>query len=71
MLKKYDLNLGAAKKAHAYAKTGTFSDVSNYAGFLHVANQEYRFVFMFNRKVPYGYREQLLKTLASDLLNPQ
>ena len=71
LLKKYDLNLGAAKKAHAYAKTGTFSDVSNYAGFLHVANQEYRFVFMFNRKVPYGYREQLLKTLASDLLNPQ
>ena len=53
---------------YAHAKTGTLNGVSNFAGFLNVSGKRYRFVFMFNRPVPYGYRDRVLNSLAQELL---
>ena len=50
-----------------FAKTGTLNGVSNYAGFIELPHQQYRFVFMFNRSTPYGYRDQILKLLVKQL----
>jgi D-alanyl-D-alanine carboxypeptidase/D-alanyl-D-alanine-endopeptidase (penicillin-binding protein 4) len=62
------------KTASVYAKTGTLNGVRSYAGFISIrskisntAVEKYRFVFNFNRVVPYRYRDQLLKRLIEDL----
>jgi len=57
----------AKKKTHnevdIYAKTGTLNGVRSYAGFIDIADRSYHFVFNFNRRVPYRYRDQLLERL--------
>ncbi|MEM7358590.1 MAG: D-alanyl-D-alanine carboxypeptidase [Pseudomonadota bacterium] len=71
LLKRYELTVTAAGgKEHlvAYAKTGTLDGVRTYAGFLERGEQLFQFVFMFNRATPYQYREQLLQTLANQLV---
>ena len=55
------------KNANVYAKTGTLNGVSNYAGYIGLPEQKYRFVFMFNRSTPYGYRDQVLTQLVQQL----
>jgi len=54
-----------------YAKTGTLDGVRSYAGFIEMndfsPSQQYRFVFLFNRQVPYRYRDTVLKELIKDL----
>ena len=57
--------------AQIFAKTGTLNGVRTFAGFIGMNNKNYRFVFMFNRKVPWRHREQLLETLVDQLLNLQ
>lgn len=49
------------------AKTGTLSDVQSFAGFIDFPTQRFRFVFNFNRPVPYRYRDKLLIKLVADL----
>jgi len=41
--------------------------VRSFAGFIKHKDHEYRFVFMFNRTVPWRYREQLLARLVDHL----
>ena len=53
--------------AVVYAKTGTLNDVRSYAGYIELAGENVRFVFNFNRKVPYRYRDQILERLLRDL----
>ncbi|NND80834.1 MAG: peptidase S13 [Gammaproteobacteria bacterium] len=53
--------------ATVHAKTGTLDGVRSYAGFIDVPNNSFRFVFIFNRTVPYGYRDALLRQLTRDL----
>lgn len=53
--------------ALVYAKTGTLNGVRSYAGYIQLQDQEYRFVFNFNRHVPYRYRDQMLERLLRDL----
>ena len=70
LLKKYSLKNTAARMGDniiAYAKSGTLDGVHNLAGYLEVAERRYQFVFMFNRTMPYGYREKLLQKLANQL----
>lgn len=55
------------QQAQVFAKTGTLNGVSNYAGYIDLPSQEYRFVFLFNRSVPYGYRDRLLEQLIQEL----
>jgi len=57
--------------AQIFAKTGTLNGVRTFAGFIGMNNKNYRFVFMFNRKVPWRHREQLLEKLVDQLLNLQ
>lgn len=49
------------------AKSGTLDGVRSLAGYIDFANTSYRFVFIFNRTVPYAYREQLLQRLVKHL----
>lgn len=63
-----------SKSAAVYAKTGTLNGVRSYAGFIEFppksptqTAEKYRFVFNFNRVVPYRYRDQILEQLISDL----
>jgi len=57
-----------------YAKTGTLNGVRSYAGYIDLnaddpdKRKSYRFVFNFNRSVPYRYRDTVLEQLISDLL---
>ncbi len=60
-------NIGNKFKSQVYAKTGTLNGVRSYAGFIQIANRNYRFVFNFNRPVAYRYREQMLDRLLQDL----
>ncbi|MFT5571689.1 MAG: D-alanyl-D-alanine carboxypeptidase/D-alanyl-D-alanine-endopeptidase (penicillin-binding protein 4) [Cryomorphaceae bacterium] len=53
--------------ATIYAKTGTLDGVRSYAGFIKLANKNYRFVFIFNRTMPWRYREQVLDRLVNQL----
>jgi len=53
--------------ARVHAKTGTLNGVRSFAGYIEIGEQEYRFVFNFNRKVPYKYRETLLEKLVMAL----
>lgn len=57
------------QSAQIYAKTGTLNGVRSYAGYITLAGQEVRFVFNFNRNVPYRYRDQILERLLRDLRN--
>ncbi len=59
LLKPYDI--GKAQGATVYAKTGTLDGVRSFAGFIKINNIDYQFVFVFNRSVPWRYREQLLE----------
>ena len=51
------------KDAVVYAKTGTLEGVRSYAGYIELPHGSYRFVYMFNRAVPYAYRDQMLHEL--------
>lgn len=53
------------------AKTGSLNDVHSFAGYINIAGRDYRFVFNFNRKVPYRYREALLDKLVATLAAEQ
>ena len=53
--------------AKVFAKTGTLNGISNYAGYIDLPEQQYRFVFMFNRSTPYGYRDRMLELLVKQL----
>ena len=57
--------------AEIYAKTGTLDGVRTFAGYIGLADKEYRFVFMFNRKVAWRHREQLLTKLVNELIQKQ
>ena len=74
LLKELEPNKSLFKKikhntAEVYAKTGTLDGVRSYAGYINFANRSggFRFVFMFNRKVPWRYREKLLDHLIEEL----
>lgn len=62
LLKKYD-----SDRAVIHAKTGTLDGVRSYAGYVDFPDASYRFVFVFNRNVPWRYREQLLDKLVTQL----
>ncbi|MDB4512317.1 D-alanyl-D-alanine carboxypeptidase [Arenicella sp.] len=53
--------------AKVFAKTGTLNGISNYAGYIDFPQQQYRFVFMFNRSTSYGYRDRMLQQLVEEL----
>ena len=55
------------KNAVVHAKTGTLEGVRSYAGYITLPTDSYQFVFMFNRAVPYAYRDQVLNELISRL----
>ena len=57
----------SVEQAQIYAKTGTLDGVRSYAGFIDLPSQSYRFVFVFNRQVAYGYRDKLLRELVFQL----
>jgi len=67
LLKRY--SIGKAQGATVYAKTGTLSGVHSFAGFINIQNIEYQFVFIFNRSVPWRYREQLLERVIEGLVS--
>ncbi|MFT5135330.1 MAG: D-alanyl-D-alanine carboxypeptidase/D-alanyl-D-alanine-endopeptidase (penicillin-binding protein 4) [Arenicella sp.] len=72
LLKRYNLkapNISSVNSTYARAKTGTLNGVHSFAGFLTVDQRQYQFVFMFNRKTPYRYREQLLQLLADQIVS--
>ena len=72
LLKRYNLKApktSSATSIYARAKTGTLNGVHSFAGFLTVGQSQYQFVFMFNRKTPYRYREQLLQLLADQIVS--
>jgi len=66
LLKQYKVK---GFKALVHAKTGTLNGVHSYAGYIEFSNRHYRFVFNFNRPVPYRYRNQLLEKLLASLAN--
>jgi D-alanyl-D-alanine carboxypeptidase/D-alanyl-D-alanine-endopeptidase (penicillin-binding protein 4) len=70
LLKLYNLNVPkvlSVNSIYARAKTGTLNGVHSFAGFLTIDQRQYQFVFMFNRKTPYRYREQLLQLLVDQI----
>jgi len=54
-------------KAQIRAKTGTLDRVRSFAGYVDFEEKSYRFVFIFNRQVPWRHREQLLEKLVEKL----
>ncbi len=71
LFKRYPIKTNSSstqRKVSAYAKSGTLDGVHNLAGYFIVGREYYRFVFMFNRKMPYRYRESLLQELAEFIL---
>ena len=72
LLKRYNLKLpkiSSSNSIYARAKTGTLNGAHSFAGFLTIDQRQYQFVFMFNRKTPYRYREQLLQMLADQIVS--
>jgi len=65
LLKPY--SLGKAHGAKVFAKTGTLDGVRSFAGYISLGGSEYQFVFIFNRVVPWRYREQLLQSVIAHL----
>ena len=53
--------------ARVFAKTGTLDGVQSYAGFIDFPDRSYRFVFLLNRTVAYGFRDKLLEDLVRGL----
>ena len=49
---------------NVFAKSGTLLGVSTLAGYIHAGNEWYPFAFMINQKVPYHYRNRLIKELS-------
>ncbi len=64
LFKRYDSKV---KGVSVRAKTGTLNGVHSFAGYITIGESEYQFVFNFNRKVPYKYREELLEKLVRQL----
>jgi len=64
LLKRYEIE---SSSALVHAKTGTLTGVHSFAGYIEDGGQHYRFVFNFNRQVPYRYRQQMLKKLLRGL----
>lgn len=64
LLKRYEIE---SSSAIVHAKTGTLTGVHSFAGYIEDKGQHYRFVFNFNRQVPYRYRQQMLKKLLHGL----
>lgn len=74
LLKKYSVNLDQQftnDQIEVFAKSGTLNGVHTFAGFLQLNNKVYRFVFLFNRSMPYRYRETLLSYISNKLLQLQ
>lgn len=77
LLKRVDTKPFKANGAQVevFAKTGTLDGVRAYAGYISFVGQNsteksaknVRFVFMFNRSVPWRYREQMLERLVFEL----
>ena len=59
------------KGVEVFAKTGTLNGVRSYAGFIQISKNDiienYTFVFIFNRDVPFAYRDSMLERLVKDL----
>lgn len=53
--------------ATVHAKTGTLEGVRSYAGYIDLPQGSYRFVYVFNRGVPFGFRDQMLHQLIKRL----
>ncbi len=66
LFKRYDLG---HSEVTVLAKTGTLNGIRSFAGFIEIKERRYQFVFNFNRKVPYKYRESLLKKLVAKLVD--
>ena len=49
---------------NVFAKSGTLFGVSTLAGYIHADREWYPFAFMINQKVPYRYRNKLVKELS-------
>ena len=49
---------------NVFAKSGTLFGVSTLAGYIHADKKWYPFAFMINQKVPYRYRNKLVKELS-------
>ena len=68
LLNRIDLKKNGVE---VYAKTGTLDGVRSYAGYIQVSNagvaDNYIFVFMFNRTVPFRYRDSMLEKLVNEL----
>ena len=64
LLKPY---LTDREDVRVYAKTGTLDGVHSFAGFIELEQQPLRFVFIFNRPMPYQYRLHLLRDLVAAL----
>jgi len=54
-------------KAKIHAKTGTLDGVRTFAGYIDFEQTSFRFVFLFNRSVPWQNRERLLMILVGQL----
>lgn len=52
---------------NVYAKSGTLNNVHNLVGYLTKNGKNYYFVFLFNEKVPWRYKDTLLKDLYATL----
>ncbi|GHA05784.1 D-alanyl-D-alanine carboxypeptidase [Arenicella chitinivorans] len=50
-----------------YAKTGTLDGVHSFAGYIELDQRPLRFVFIFNRPMPYQFRQHLLRDLVTAL----
>ncbi len=49
------------------AKTGTLKNIRTYAGYMKVKGKNYPFVILLNEKMPYKYREKLVKMALAEL----
>ena len=67
LLKQYTLEPVFGVPIHAFAKSGTLTGVHSFAGYLIIGEHQYRFVFLFDRTMPFRYRESLLQELAAEL----
>lgn len=69
LLKRYSVKIDSMPKPNVvvHAKTGTLSNVHSFAGFIDIGTEQYTFVFLFNRVMPYRYRLSLLETLVEQL----